>query len=138
MRSRSRWWLLPLLGVLLGAGPRKVPAREVPAPPKAAPVSVLVVVRDLAAGERISKADVAELPIAAEWVTGALVKPNEGQYVFGQRLRLPALKGDLLTWTLIGLEPDPTIQARCVELTRPPATAAEQIARSRQAVLAPR
>jgi hypothetical protein len=130
MRSHPLLLLAPLLVALLGAKPAK-PSRA-PAPEQ---VSVIVAVRHLAVGELVTEADVAEVQVPKDWATTSLVKPDSRQYIIGQRLLLPVMKGDLISWNLFETTRDPAIRERCASASAQPETAMEQVVRARQVLL---
>jgi Flp pilus assembly protein CpaB len=130
MRPHHLLMLAPLLVAVLGAKPGKEP--RAPAPEQ---VSVTVAVRDIAAGERVTEADVTDVLVSTEWVTTSYVKSDSRQYIIGQRVLLPVMKGDLFAWNLFETTADSTLRERCASVTSQPATAAEQVARSRQVLL---
>ncbi|MFY0565218.1 SAF domain-containing protein [Archangium lansingense] len=130
MRPHHLLMLAPLLVVMMGARPGKEP--RAPAPEQ---VSITVAVRDIAAGERVTEADFTDLLVPKEWVTTSLVKPDSREYIIGQRVLLPVMKGDLISWSLFETTRDSTIRESCASASGQPATAAEQVSRARQVLL---
>ncbi|WNG45194.1 hypothetical protein F0U60_14570 [Archangium minus] len=131
MRPHHLLLFVPLLVILLGARPEKG-ARRAPTPER---VSVIVAMRDLATGERVTEADVANIQVSKEWVTSSFVQWDSRQYIIGQRVLLPVMKGDLLSWNLFETTSDTTLRERCASATGQPATAAEQVSRARQTLV---
>lgn len=129
MRPHHLLMLVPLLVVSLGAQPGKEPKDSTPEQ-----VSVTVAVRDIAAGERVTEADIADVLVPKEWVTSSYVKPDSRQYIIGQRVLLPIMKGDMISWNLFDPSSSP-LTGSCARASGQPATAAEQVARSRQILL---
>lgn len=130
MRSRHLLLLAPLLVFVLGARPGKEP--RAPAPEQ---VSVLVAVRDLAVGERVTGADFTEVQVSKEWASSSIVKPEFREYILGKPVLLPVMKGDLISWSLFEITLDSTLHESCARVSGPPSTAAEQVSRARQLLL---
>ena len=125
MRTRSLLFLASLLPILLGAKPPARPAQA----------TLLVATRDLAVGEVVTEADVAELQVDKEWAPPSLVGADSKQYILNQRLVHPMLKGDTFMWALFETTKDSTPRERCARAAALPRTALEQVARSRQVLL---
>ncbi|QRK04204.1 hypothetical protein JQX13_28475 [Archangium violaceum] len=130
MRPHHLLLFVPLLVVVLGARPEK--ERQSSAPEQ---VSVTVAVRDLATGELVTEADITNVLVPREWVTSSLIQSDSRQYIIGQRVLLPVMKGDLLSWNLFETTADPTLRERCASATGQPETAAEQVSRARQTLV---
>lgn len=130
MRPHHLLLFVPLLVVVLGARPEKEPRASAPEQ-----VSVTVAVRDIATGERVTEADVTTLLVSREWVTSSLIQSDSRQYIIGQRVLLPVMKGDMLSWNLFETTFDSTLRERCASATGQPGTAAEQVSRARQTLV---
>lgn len=129
MRPHHLLMLAPLLVVVLGAKPEKEAKASDPER-----VVIVIAMRDMAAGERVTWEDVAQILVPREWVTTSYVKPDSVSFIIEQQVLLPVMKGDVLTWSLFETSKSP-ISASCAKATGQPATAAEQVARSRQVLL---
>jgi pilus assembly protein CpaB len=102
---------------------------------RTARISVAVAARDLAAGERVTEADIAQVLVSEEWMTTSLVRSDSRQDMVGQRLLLPMLKGDPFVWNLFKTSTDSTLRDGCTQAARTSGTASEQVARARQLVI---
>ncbi|WP_164007034.1 SAF domain-containing protein [Pyxidicoccus trucidator] len=129
MRRLQSLLLAALLPLLLGAQPGKKPG--------AAPeqVSVTVATRDLAVGEVVKEADLAAVQVDKQWATGSVVQTESRQYILGQRLLHPVLKGDLVTWMVFETTKNPALHDRCAQAVALPESALEQVQRARQLLL---
>ena len=123
---RTRPLLLLVLLLVLVAQPGQT------ASARTARISVAVAARDLAAGELVAEADIAQVLVSEEWMTTSLVRSDSRQDIVGQRLLLPMVKGDPFVWTLFKTSTDSTLRDGCAQAVRTPGTASEQVARARQ------
>ncbi|NMO15772.1 hypothetical protein HPC49_03440 [Pyxidicoccus fallax] len=127
MRRHVLLMLALLLPTMPGAGAGE-PARQ-------AKVTVMVAVRDLAVGEMVTEADIAEVQVDREWVTTSVVGAEVRQYIVLQRVLHPVLKGDLFTWNLFETTWDSKLREGCTQAVGTSGTALEQVSRARQVVL---
>ncbi|MBI5544211.1 MAG: hypothetical protein HY901_10005 [Deltaproteobacteria bacterium] len=101
-------------------------------------VQIAVAVRDIPVGAVLKAEDIKVVDVPAEYVTIYVVKGDSTSYVIGQRTGMPLLKGDFLRWAYFdSLLGDPAKRAfpTCAKALNLPASAAEQVARVRQAIL---
>lgn len=96
---------------------------------------VMVAVRDLAAGERVQEQDLTQVQLPPEWRSKGLIDPAGLKYILGQPLQLPALKGDVLSWSMFETRRDTSHSDACAKALGRPRSAEEQVARARQVVL---
>jgi len=107
-----------------------------PGPRDEALVQVVVAARDLAAGDQVKPEDVTQREVPASLATSSVVRPNEASTIINQHTALPMLRGDLVTWAFFETLRDPETYQACQKLAAEPESAAEQVARARQRILA--
>lgn len=97
---------------------------------------VVFATRDLAAGEVVTFDDLTKGVLPDDWPMGSAVTPFTVSYIVNQRVNVPVMKGDVLRWFVFETAPsEQEAVDRCRQVSAPAATAAEQVARSRQVIL---
>lgn len=98
---------------------------------------VLVAARDLPVGSVVTFDDLMVRKLTKGYLSTSVVMAEVADFINGQKVLLPILKGDLVHWSFFSL-PDPVakeIRERCPETKGNDTSAEEQVARARQVVL---
>ena len=129
MRAPAFWFaVLLLVGPTAGAGDRNHAAAS-------DGEDIVIAARDLAAGAKVTAADLQRVHISKKWATGSQIKADSVSYILDQPLAVPVLKGGVLLWQMFGAPTDSAPGEACARLVRQSKTAVEQVAAARQAVL---
>lgn len=100
-------------------------------------VTVLIATRDLAAGTMVRVSDVEARAVPSEIVTKSVVDQASAKFIVDQPLVMPMVKGDLVLWSFFQAAQASGAWDLCWKQLGERGTAAEQIARARQRILAP-